>query len=681
MRLDTKMMAGSLIMALACGGAGFYGVHSLGGVLAETTGPAWQSAQGGMKASIEIGAQMLAVKNVLADVDVDRNRKSLEVHRKKAVTALNSMDDAGQLDVQRLDELRRLRSDYEASLSAVMAAFESASSSRRTLDAQTAHFVALAEELEEKIDSAVEQFEQTPDKAITWDTGLQANWDAADGGMHVRIGLLTKLHLVSRLQAGADRDECLKAIQSALAFQEDGFHHLNESGLFQVPVDPGAPNGQTLEAMYEGVFRENTRLMDDYLQQLFSFQDASSRYEIDASGFLGFLNEVEADAAGAIDIIAADAESIQSRAWLAIFVSLLLCVAASAYSALFLGRTIRRPLTATLVALKKIAAGNLTERVEVEATGEMAELVEAVNHITDGYHSTMKHIVSSAETLTNASGELTTTADDLASAADQASHQSGSAATAAEEMSVTMSSVSSMTQGVSSNVSGVAGSIHEMSESIASVAASAEQSARIANRAAVSADESNARVAQLGDAAKEISQVIGVIQDIAEQTNLLALNATIESARAGDSGKGFAVVAQEVKQLAQQTTGATEDIRKRIETVLDTTEQAVKSIEGVGEVISEVNGAAQSIATAVEQQTQVARNVTSSVTEIADSANSLAASISQSAVASSDISRHVAGVDSEAQRTSAGAGAARTASSNLQNLATDLQKMVAGFTV
>lgn len=131
MRLDTKMMAGSLIMALACGGAGFYGVKSLGGSLAETTGPAWESAQGGMQASIEIGAQMLAVKNVLSDVDVDKNRKSLEEHRKKAVTALNGMDNAGRLDSQHLDQLRRLRSDYEAALSSVMAAFEASSLSRK----------------------------------------------------------------------------------------------------------------------------------------------------------------------------------------------------------------------------------------------------------------------------------------------------------------------------------------------------------------------------------------------------------------------------------------------------------------------------------------------------------------------------------------------------------------------
>ncbi len=681
MRLDTKMMAGSLIMALACGGAGFYGVHSLGKALSETTGPAWKSAQGGMQASIRIGAQMLSVKNVLSDIDVEKNRKSLEAHRNDAVIALQRMDEAGRLDTQRLDELHRLRNAYESTLSSVLTAFDAASHSRERFDTQTEHFVKRADQLEAKLDSAVNQFAKMPDKAVTWDTGLKSNWDAADGGMHVRIGLLTKLHLVSRLRSGADRESCLAGLRDALAFQEEGFGRLESSGLFRVPANPFDTNGEILEAEYSAIFHQNSQLMDDYLEQLFSFQDASHEYEAAASQFLAFLDDVESESAGIVDSIAADAGPIQTRAWLTIGVSLLLCIAASIYSAHVMGRTVRRPLTTTVATLKQIAAGNLTERVDVKTTGEMAELVEAVNSITDGYHSTMKHIMSSAGTLTNASGELTVTADDLASAADHASQQSGSAATAAEEMSLTMETVCSMTQGVSSNVSGVAGNIEEMSESIATVAASAEQSAGIANRAAVSAEESNARVAQLGDAAQEISQVIGVIQDIAEQTNLLALNATIESARAGDAGKGFAVVAQEVKQLAQQTTEATEDIRTRIETVLETTEQAVLSIQNVGEVISEVNGAAQSIATAVEQQTQVARNVTSTMTEIAESTNSLATSISESATTSSEISRNVTGLDVESRRTATGAGTTRTASSKLQSLATDLQEMVADFTV
>ena len=681
MRLETKMTLGSLVMALVCGAAGIYGVQTLGEALEHTTGSAWKSAEGGMQGAIEIEAQALAVKNVLNGVDVETNWADLEARRQTADDALNQLDDAGQLPSAKLSELRERRDNYETALSAVLAAHEASVQSGRALDEQTAAFVALAKELEAKVDTAVEQFEDTPDKAITWDTGLQVNWDAADGGMHVRIGLLSKLYALSQLRAGHDREECLTEMADALAFQEDGMHHLEESGLFDVPVDPENPEGETLEEMYKKVFRENTRLMDLYLQDLFAFQNASKDYEKVASGFLNFLSEVADESAASVDTIAATVAPTRRKAWIVIGVSLLLCVGACIFNAIVLAKTLRRPLSMTVQTLKKIAAGNLTERVEVTATGEVGELVESVNQITDSYHTTMKQIVDSSETLSHASEVMSTTAEQLAEAAESASQRSSGVASAAEEMATTMGNVSSTTEDVSSNVSEVATCIKEMTSSIMSVASSAEHSAGIAKRAADSADESNQKVTALGEAAREISEVVNVIQDIAEQTNLLALNATIESARAGESGKGFAVVAQEVKQLAQQTTEATEDIRHRIEAVLDTTEQAVESIRGVGEVISEVNGAAQSIAAAVEQQSSSAGNVTVTIDNIATAATSVADSVSKSATASRDITLNMTGVNSEAQKTSSGASSAKEASSELQGLASQLQQLVGSFTV
>ncbi|MGZ0169277.1 MAG: hypothetical protein ACKVHE_06960 [Planctomycetales bacterium] len=88
-------------------------------------------------------------------------------------------------------------SGYGSTLSSVQSAFDAASQSRERFEVQTEHFVSRADELEAKLDSAVDQFADMPDKTVTWDTSLKSNWDAADGRMHVRIGLLTKLHLVS----------------------------------------------------------------------------------------------------------------------------------------------------------------------------------------------------------------------------------------------------------------------------------------------------------------------------------------------------------------------------------------------------------------------------------------------------------------------------------------------------
>ncbi|MFN8192797.1 MAG: methyl-accepting chemotaxis protein [Nocardioidaceae bacterium] len=110
-------------------------------------------------------------------------------------------------------------------------------------------------------------------------------------------------------------------------------------------------------------------------------------------------------------------------------------------------------------------------------------------------------------------------------------------------------------------------------------------------------------MAELGNSSAEIGNVIKVINSIAEQTNLLALNATIEAARAGEAGKGFAVVANEVKELAQETAKATEDIGHRISAIQSDTENAVTAITEISAIIAQINDTQTTIASAVEEQT------------------------------------------------------------------------------
>ena len=110
-------------------------------------------------------------------------------------------------------------------------------------------------------------------------------------------------------------------------------------------------------------------------------------------------------------------------------------------------------------------------------------------------------------------------------------------------------------------------------------------------------------MAKLGESSPEIGNVVKVITSIAEQTNLLALNATIEAARAGEAGKGFAVVANEVKELAQETAKATEDIARRVQAIQGDTTAAVAAIGEISTIIAQINDQQTTIASAVEEQT------------------------------------------------------------------------------
>jgi methyl-accepting chemotaxis protein len=134
-------------------------------------------------------------------------------------------------------------------------------------------------------------------------------------------------------------------------------------------------------------------------------------------------------------------------------------------------------------------------------------------------------------------------------------------------------------------------------------------------------------VRTLSAASADIGKVVQLIQAIAEQTNLLALNATIEAARAGEAGKGFAVVASEVKQLATQTSKATEEISGRIHAVQGATDQAVAAIDNVDKTIARMNEIGARIAAAVEEQGAATSEISRAGRHAAEQTEQLAASL------------------------------------------------------
>ncbi len=204
----------------------------------------------------------------------------------------------------------------------------------------------------------------------------------------------------------------------------------------------------------------------------------------------------------------------------------------------------------------------------------------------------------------------------------------------------------------SGSVQTVASATEELSASISEITRQVNQSSSIAQAAAEEAERTDQTVGGLAAAAEKIGDVINMIQDIAEQTNLLALNATIEAARAGEMGKGFAVVAAEVKNLANQTAKATEEISTQIGSIRNETEGAVDAIRSISGTITQINEISDSITEAVSQQSQATQEISSSVQNTVQHMTEVSTQIADVASETDQVRGHSGSVKENADSTS-----------------------------
>ncbi|MET0221814.1 MAG: methyl-accepting chemotaxis protein [Tardiphaga sp.] len=368
-----------------------------------------------------------------------------------------------------------------------------------------------------------------------------------------------------------------------------------------------------------------------------------------------------------------------SLTWLCIASACVLLLAGLV--AVFVGRSMAKPINALDSAMREIAAGNLATTVpgagRTDEIGSMAGAVEIFKNglietgqlragqdeqrervrreRSEAMHALASRFESGVGTVvgavSSAAGQLRNTAQSMAATAEESTQRTAAVAAASEE--------------ATQSAQAVAAAVEELNASINEIAQQVNESARVAGDAVSQAHVTNNEVQGLAEAAQKIGDVVKLISEIAAQPNLLALNATIEAARAGEAGRGFAVVASEVKALATQTSKATDEISAQVSAIQGATRSSVDAIQNITSTIGRVSDIASAIAAAVEEQgaatLEIARNVT------------------EAARGTGEVSQNIGGVNDAARETGIAAARVVDSAADLSRNGDDLKTQVEVF--
>jgi len=293
----------------------------------------------------------------------------------------------------------------------------------------------------------------------------------------------------------------------------------------------------------------------------------------------------------------ANAQAIAGYAWARNLMLVLggIAMLVGAAIAWFITRSITRPIGEAVQVAEKVAAGDISSRIDVQSKDETGRLMSALKAMNESLVKIVREVRSGTDTIATASGQIASGNQDL----------------------------SSRTEEQASSLEQTAASMEELTSTVKQNADNARQANQLAVSASEVAVKGGSVVSQVVDtmgsinaSSKKIVDIIGVIDGIAFQTNILALNAAVEAARAGEQGRGFAVVASEVRSLAQRSAAAAKEIKTLIGDSVEKVEEGSKQVAEAGRTMEEIVGSVKRVTDIMGEITAASQEQTSGIEQI-----------------------------------------------------------------
>ncbi|MDX7745228.1 methyl-accepting chemotaxis protein [Aeromonas veronii] len=610
MKIVTTSNLGLAILlgcTLGMGVVGWYGSQRLANLLSYVLGAAWQTADGAMEGSIELGNQQLQIQKMQNGTPL--NRAELDAAKAATDDALARVSQGQLIDGAALATMEQHKQDYQQQQEKLLALYHAYTEVDQALHHNADLMARLSTQLEVIGDGAVEALTQSPDQTISWNSGLSTRWEAADGGMESNIGFLRQLYALEKMR----RQGVTEAIKAELKEATDFYHEAVDSmlgtGLFDIE-GTGEFASKTLSAEYRALLARHQQLMGQWVDALGSYQAQQSAYEVSADELRQQLVAIEESGDATVEDQVAQLNGIISQTRTLLLGGLLLSLIMVTLCGFWLTRKLVTPLLQVDKRMQDIAAGegDLNARINLQRDDEIGSLANSV----DRFIEKLQKMISSTMDNNQHISEHVHTSVNRVEAISQSSRQTAEHALALHHDSEQMVQVAT---GISDNCSMAAHNANEVrqlttesSQYVASASAGMQRVVQEVSECAIA-------INSLKEQAGQIGQIISTISGISEQTNLLALNAAIEAARAGEMGRGFAVVADEVRTLANRTATSSAEISQVISSIqqqtetaylmmqrnLKTVESGMQDSENTKQILFKVEGAIDQLADMVQQ--------------------------------------------------------------------------------